>query len=580
METNLTHLAPAQLFESPTNPRKIIDKEADAELEQSVSEHGILQALLVRPRSEVETKDGQPAYEVVIGSRRLRIASKLKLPKVPVTIREMTDDQVVEAQLVENLQRKDIHPLDEADGYRRLVEERGLAVTDVAAKVGRPSGYVYQRMKLCALGKAGRKAFLAGELTAATALIVARVPDAKRQAKAVEAVTRVDWRGDRPSAREASRIVQQDFMLRLADAPFKTDDAELVDKAGPCTTCPKRTGCQPELFDDVDSDDLCTDSACYQAKVEAHWAGLQALAKDKGWPVVTKKAELKKLFPYGDFLASSAPYIDLDGRCPEDPKSRKYRTLLGKGCERTLAMAPGGKVFELFPKKGLTKALKDRGHDFKAASAGGGTAGASAGTASKDEAKKAKAARALRERTVQTAVGEVVARVERRKPTLKFWRALAESAVKMALDYGGELCERRGWTDDKATDDHAKKVLAKMSEGELRGVVFEALLPPEVFWRGASSGGSSPELKALCKEYGVDLKKAEAAAKKALEAEQKAAEAKKAQAKADKQKHAGKPNGKAASKKRGSKPNGKATTGKKGSDAKGKGKAAAAARAS
>ncbi|HTU44908.1 MAG TPA: ParB/RepB/Spo0J family partition protein, partial [Bryobacteraceae bacterium] len=98
------------LVESPTNPRQIFDDDGLQELAASIRANGVLQPLLVRPRAERR-------FEIVFGARRYRGAAMAEQETVPVCIREMTDAQVLEAQLVEYLQRRDVHPLDEAQGY-------------------------------------------------------------------------------------------------------------------------------------------------------------------------------------------------------------------------------------------------------------------------------------------------------------------------------------------------------------------------------------------------------------------------------------------------------------------------------
>jgi hypothetical protein len=100
------------LVESPTNPRQTFDEDGMQELPASIREHGVLQPLLVRPHAERR-------FEIIFGARRYRGAAMAERETVPVCIREMTDAQVLEAQLVENLQRRDVHPLHEAQGKHR-----------------------------------------------------------------------------------------------------------------------------------------------------------------------------------------------------------------------------------------------------------------------------------------------------------------------------------------------------------------------------------------------------------------------------------------------------------------------------
>ena len=232
----------ARIGASPTNPRKHFDQAALDELAESIRRHGVLQPILVRPNPD-RMRGPREEFEIVSGERRWRAAQAAELREIPALVRELGDAEVLEIQVIENLQRADLHPLEEAEGYEALHQRHSYTVADIAAKVGKSERYVYARMKLCALCEKARKAFYAGKLTPTTALLVARIPDAGLQAKATAEITEVRWQGADPmSARQASEHIQRTYMLRLATAPFSTTDVELVPEAGPCTTCPKRTG--------------------------------------------------------------------------------------------------------------------------------------------------------------------------------------------------------------------------------------------------------------------------------------------------------------------------------------------------
>lgn len=164
-----------ELHESKTNPRKHFGDLS--ETAASMKRHGVLEPLLVR-----ETKDG---LEVVAGARRLRAAKKAGLKEVPVVVRELDDEQALEVQLIENLQREDLHPLEEADAFHQL-HLMGKSYDEVADSVGRARTSVYERVKLLELVPAARKAFTAGRLTAATALLVARLKGERLQEVAVQ----------------------------------------------------------------------------------------------------------------------------------------------------------------------------------------------------------------------------------------------------------------------------------------------------------------------------------------------------------------------------------------------------------
>jgi len=274
-----------RLQESAQNPRKRFDPARLAELTESIREKGVLVPLLVRPV-------GGDSFEIVAGSRRFRAARAAGLAKVPVLILEMTDVQVLEAMLIENLQREDIHPLHEADGYRALLALPGYDVPAIAAKVAKSESYVYQRLKLAELVPKAREAFLSDEITAGHAILIARLQP-KDQIGALEACFEHLYAPGasklKPSARSVRRLadwIANEIHLDLAGAPWKKDDAGLVPKAGACTTCPKRTGFSPALFPDIAKKDLCTDPGCFQEKRAVFLALRKSELKAKGVAVV------------------------------------------------------------------------------------------------------------------------------------------------------------------------------------------------------------------------------------------------------------------------------------------------------
>ena len=134
------------LAESPTNPRKRFDAESLEELAASFKTQGILAPLLVRELEESK-------YEVVAGARRLRAAKLAELEKLPVRVVKLTDAEAIEALCVENLQREDIHPLEEALGFKSLLElgEPAYTIATIASRAGKSEAYVYGRIRLADL---------------------------------------------------------------------------------------------------------------------------------------------------------------------------------------------------------------------------------------------------------------------------------------------------------------------------------------------------------------------------------------------------------------------------------------------
>jgi ParB/RepB/Spo0J family partition protein len=163
---------------SKTNPRKHFDQGALDELTDSVRRHGVLQPVLVRVRvqTSAQSRGGPLAghYELVAGERRYRAAKAAGLEEIPAIVRELEDVEVLEIQVVENLQRTDLHPLEEADGYQQLMR-RGYDVAKISERVGRSVKYVYDRVKLLALTKKAQELFLEGRFTPGHAILLARL---------------------------------------------------------------------------------------------------------------------------------------------------------------------------------------------------------------------------------------------------------------------------------------------------------------------------------------------------------------------------------------------------------------------
>jgi ParB family chromosome partitioning protein len=297
----------ALLTESTTNPRRIFEENGLQELAETIRSQGVLSPLLVRPLNE-------RSFEIVFGARRYRAAQLAEAETVPVRIKQMSDAEVLEAQLIENLQRRDVHSMEEAQGFKALLdlEEPKYSVEQIAAKVGKAPSYVAQRLKLTELGEAAVEAFYREEIGVGHALLLAKLP-ADKQEEALKACFREDWSAS--ADRKAKRIllpvrnlqtwIEQNILLSLKDAPFDKRDAHLVAIAGSCVDCSKRTGHNTLLFSDLGKQDACTDPSCHQAKVDAHLAKTLA-AKPKLIQISTaygKPEEGSSVLPRGQYVA-------------------------------------------------------------------------------------------------------------------------------------------------------------------------------------------------------------------------------------------------------------------------------------
>jgi ParB/RepB/Spo0J family partition protein len=342
--------------------RKHFDQAAIGELADSIKTVGLLAPLVARP------VNGH--FELVAGERRYLAAQQAGLKAVHVTVRELTDEQVLEIQLIENLQREGLHELAEAEGYEAL-QRLGHSAAEIADKVGKSKAYVYARMKLLALSKPGRTAFYEGKLSASTALLLARIPVEALQKEALAAVIKPRWNGEGMSYREAADLIQRDYMMRLSSAGFPTEDAELVAPAGACGACPKRTGNQAELFGDIKHADVCTDLFCFKGKREAFAAREIKKAEQLGRTVITGK-DAKKILPYGAESSVQGGYVKLTEKNWDDPKKRTNAQLLGKDFEPVLVKdADTGVLVKVAPQSAVNAALKDAG--VKSSSSSGGS---------------------------------------------------------------------------------------------------------------------------------------------------------------------------------------------------------------
>lgn len=290
---------------SKTNPRKHIDPKKQKELESSIQAKGVIVPILVRPIPDGDP-DAVEQFEVVAGERRYRAAKTAKLDHVPCQIRAMLDEEALEIQVIENDQREDVHPLEQAEGYLQLQKKNDLTPEQIAAKVGKDVSWVYKRIRLTALIEPAKKAYYADQLTLGHAELIARLqPEDQKLALKFTLQFWPDFDGEHApdnevnpdagdflntaiigeartacSVRDLRDFIQQRLMLNLVNAEFDPSDAQLVAKAGACETCPKRSGFAQELFGDIaKTRDICLDRVCYAGKQNAHVEALKAKLK-------------------------------------------------------------------------------------------------------------------------------------------------------------------------------------------------------------------------------------------------------------------------------------------------------------
>ena len=165
---------------NPEQPRTYLDPVALQELCDSIREHGLLQPLVV---TRVISPTGAASYQLIAGERRLQASRLAGLTRVPVVVREATDVNRLELALVENLQRADLGPLEEAQAFRRLIEDHGLTQDEVARRVGRGRAAVANSVRLLGLSGAIQSSLASGEISAghARALLGAEEDDTRQR---------------------------------------------------------------------------------------------------------------------------------------------------------------------------------------------------------------------------------------------------------------------------------------------------------------------------------------------------------------------------------------------------------------
>jgi len=257
-----------QLQESPTNPRKSFSEEKLRELAESIRSLGLIQPIIVRPID-------QDLFEVVAGARRFRAAKLAGLEEVLAHVKELTDEQVIELQLIENAQRQDVHPYEEAAAYKALLHLTSpqYDIASIAARIGKSVSHVHQRLTLCNLIPEAAEMFMENRFTAGHAVLIARLPT-EQQAQALAATFRDNYATKTKQTvpvRELAQWIREQLTLMLDEVTFDREDATLVPEAGSCSTCPKCTGFNQALWDDF-KEDRCLDAECYNGKLKEHIA--------------------------------------------------------------------------------------------------------------------------------------------------------------------------------------------------------------------------------------------------------------------------------------------------------------------
>ncbi|MCY1023956.1 ParB/RepB/Spo0J family partition protein [Pyxidicoccus sp. MSG2] len=471
-------------------------------LAESIDKHGLLQAVFLRVV-------GKGQYQVVAGERRVRAHAFLKRTHIEAKVAsDMPDKLFFELKLLENLQRKDPHPLETAEGFQKALDA-GSTAEELAESTGQSVSSIRACLKLLNLCPAGRKLYLSGKvLTQSTALYVARIPNHKVQEALLAELKQLTERndGEPPSARLVNDLVHRDYLLLLTKAPFDVKASELVKGVGACGACPKRSGNDP-LFKDTKNPDLCTDKVCWSQKCDASWTLAKQAASTAGKGVLSEKDAAKVFNQYNGSLAYDAPYVFLDAKCSDDPKQRTYKQLLREVVKDrpelvTVARSPSGRPESLLPRAGLAKLLKSAGHDFKKERAAEDQA-ARERAEKREERSEAGQARNARAQAQKDAIERVLA-VAQQRPMAETLSLLAELYdVREWLEFADDFWARPGQEPLEAFE---KRIPSLAPEAFVNLLLADALYSGDTYsFIHGRPAEREPEFIRACRRFGVEV---------------------------------------------------------------------------
>ena len=348
----------------PSRTNRVVREDDDLHaLAATIKMVGIISPITVRRlpphrlQDTFEREETRSAtYEIIAGERRWRAAKIAGIKRVPISVHTADDTSALVIQLIENLHRADLNPLDEARGIQRLIDEHNYTREAAAEAVHKSRTHVFESLRLLTLCPEAQAAIEAGTLKRSVALLVAQRPTHAMQLEYLKRVL-TEGPGNTPlSYRSALDLARRNYMTDLAQAPFALEDATLCSTAGACSTCPKRTGASPELFEKTSSD-VCTDTACFASKKDAHYEAMRAQAAERGQTIITGREARDLMSSEG---AQPKGYLLLDKRAQG---SESLRQVLGEDVPASkvvLIETPSGNFVEAIPVSAASTVMQER----------------------------------------------------------------------------------------------------------------------------------------------------------------------------------------------------------------------------
>lgn len=524
----------SQLVESKKNHRK--DFGDLDELGDSIQRHGQLTAIDV-------VAINPDVYEIIAGARRFRAMKKAGIKEARVNVYAATPEQAAELRVIENLHRKDLKPIEEAENFEEL-EQLGYSRATIAKAAKKTIGWVHSRMLLLKLAAKPRALLSSGKLPESVAYHLARYP-AEQQDRALKGME--EWKGGRRilhgagegydyvgkweaddvlcNARAAIAFLHEDFASSLKSTAFDQDDPTLNPDKGACGSCADNSENQPRLEgEEKPKHGMCFDMVCFKKKTDAAWKLAAAKAEEKGAEVLSV-AESKSALNGIDYRSGSR-YVKANSIFDHDPKKRTVAQLVaelpkdgegadekGKGgfkrpAEIVAADPETKKPIKLFERADVERAFAEH---FKW---GKKLVERDSGATKSPEAAKREQEKIARRCRVSLEVLRKVIDGMRSKTILGDVRAIAMRYVDQGLGYSlNQLVESQEEGDGLASLFGMKTrrelhtwVEKKAKQPELLALLYVIAMAHEY---GTAFGGYSAEVKEAAARYKVDLAKLE-----------------------------------------------------------------------
>lgn len=239
---------------SAMNARKVVDQESINELAQSIKENGLLQPIILRKHDK---KKG--VYEIVCGERRWRACDIAGLKDIPAIVKDLDYKQAYNAMITENLQRKDIEPLEEAEAFN-LLSQSGQSIAEMSCKFGKSERYIKLRLLLNNLIAPFKDRLSKKDISLGVALEICKIEEDKQQEV-------FDYyQGNAMSIKGVIDIIERKFSYELKNAAFGLD--EKIDGYPVCNLCSNNSSCSLSLFENSREDAKCMDKICYKQKTK------------------------------------------------------------------------------------------------------------------------------------------------------------------------------------------------------------------------------------------------------------------------------------------------------------------------